>query len=102
MSRSSSQHHTRSILTQWWRRQAWLTVVTIAVACVLSFVVISAYTPPGQQALRTLRFVLGWYHLAWQQQQLHSTLRIWLQKMGDSTRVYQQEGRRAQRCGREY
>lgn len=99
MSHPSPKRHTRSPARP---RPVWLTIVTIALACILSFFLVLAYLVPGQQAVYTLRFALGWHHIAWHQQQFSQILMLSLAKLSLASNAYHKEGASFQRRGREH
>src|SRR5262245_24790692 len=101
MARRSSQCQARRRPQQWWQGLAWLTSVAVALICVFSFVGLMTYTAIGQHAVQTLRFALGWYHIAWQQQQLSQAIEVGLSTLGLSPNVYRQEDIVLQRRGGE-
>jgi hypothetical protein len=82
-----------------WR---WFPSGTIATVCVVSFLVLLTPTTNGRQVSNTLRFLLGWQHIAQHQRQLPRVVDYVLQKSGLPTTVYELEGTVPQRRGREH
>lgn len=91
---------------QWWwlpwGRWAWLPVLASVAVGGCFFVVLLASTALGQQAVSTVRFALGWQHIASQQQQLNRALGLALQSLGLVTKAYRLEFAIPQQRGREH
>jgi polysaccharide deacetylase 2 family uncharacterized protein YibQ len=80
----------------------WLPALGMAFTCVLGFGVALSLTPVGPLAMHTLRFVCGWHHIAWQQQQLSQTVAVAFQAAGLPVAAHQRGKGIPQRRGREH
>jgi hypothetical protein len=69
--------------------------------CVFAFFVLFALTTLGQQGANTVRFLLGWQHIAQHQRQLNHSIEQVLQKAGLPLTVYHLSGVVPQRRGLE-
>jgi hypothetical protein len=73
----------------------------VALTCVFAFFMLFTLTTIGQQGANTVRFLLGWQHIAQHQRQLHYSIDQALQKAELPPTVYHLSGVAPQRRGLE-